>query len=107
MKHILYQEVVRLKRGVSFKLIQWVYIIKIFNKSLSLCGRIIIKREYTDYQIQRILQTPYISSTILEKELGIPASTIRSFRNKNNAFAKYKLGYVEKEDFIKKYNELK
>ena len=107
MRRILYHEAVHLRHGVFCRLTQWVYIIKIFNKSLSLYGRIIIKREYTDYQIQRILQTPYISSTILEKELGIPASTIRSFRNKNNAFAKYKLGYVEKEDFIKKYNELK
>lgn len=53
------------------------------------------------------MHTPYISSEELSRELGIPASTIRAYRNRNGVKTKKKLAYVSKEEFIQKYQELK
>ena len=44
---------------------------------------------------------------VLSEELGIPASTIRNFRNNNGIKTQYKLAYLSKEEFISKYHELK
>lgn len=64
------------------------------------------KREYTDEQIELITKTPYVSSTILSKQLGIPASSIRGFRNRQGIKTRCKLGYVSKEEFIANYEKL-
>jgi transposase len=64
------------------------------------------KRQYTDYEIQKITQQPYISSTILSKELKIPASTIRRFRNENGIYTKFKIPIEEKDNFINNYLKL-
>lgn len=53
------------------------------------------------------MQTPYISSEVLSKELDIPASSIRHYRNNHGVKTKFKLSYVSKEEFIYKYQELK
>ena len=54
-----------------------------------------------------ITQQPYKSSTILSRQLNIPASTIRRFRNKHGIKTKGKLSHVSKEEFISNYHKLK
>lgn len=70
-------------------------------------GVVNIKRNYSEYEINKILQQPYISSTVLAEELNIPASTIRRYRNKVNGSIIRKPFNPDKNEFIKKYNELK
>lgn len=53
------------------------------------------------------MQQPYKSSTVLSKQLNIPASTIRRFRNKHGIKTKEKLSYISKEEFVSNYHKLK
>ena len=48
------------------------------------------------------MNKPYISSTILSKELDVPASTIRGYRNKHGVFTK-EIFSPPADEFIEKY----
>lgn len=61
----------------------------------------------TKEQIDIIMKEPYQSSTKLSKELNIPASTIRGYRNKNNVFTKNIFIPPPNEEFIALYEQLK
>lgn len=50
-----------------------------------------VKREYTEEQLHKIMTIPYVSSIMLSKELNIPASTIRNFRRAHNIRTKLKI----------------
>lgn len=61
-------------------------------------------KKLTQEQIDIILKQPYISSTKLSEQINIPASTIRSIRNKNGIKIK-KIFDPDKEKLIQTYFE--
>ena len=52
------------------------------------------------------MEKPYISSTILSRELDVPASTIRAYRNKHGVFTK-EVFNPPADEFIEKYTNRK
>lgn len=53
------------------------------------------------------MHRPYISSVELSKKFGIPASSIRNFRERRGIKTRGKLSYISEEEFISNYNKLK
>lgn len=63
-----------------------------------------LKKEYSDFELEKIFETPYVSSTILSEELNIPASTIRGIRNRNGVKIR-KFFAPPLDEFIQKCEE--